>query len=165
MRTQLEVNHSTIKPISQVCYATSLSSLGQLSNYCGFSKKVSHQKVRISTIPGLLLQQEINPVSCYPDIPIRWQKIPLGLTTKYIDPWKSWKRGITEELPWRRHHTKSKDNRRQLHLLDYWIRIEIGAKWMAVAKLRPPSYCIMPYQAFETTGFEHDLLRNEIKGR
>jgi len=34
---------------------------------------------------------------------------------------------------------------------------------MGIAKLRPPSYCVMPYQAFEAEGFEQDLPRNEIK--
>jgi len=35
---------------------------------------------------------------------------------------------------------------------------------MEIAKLSPPSYCIMPYQAFEAAGFEQDLPRNDIKG-
>jgi len=36
---------------------------------------------------------------------------------------------------------------------------------IGIAKLRPPSNCVLPYQAFEAAGFEHDLPRNEIKGR
>jgi len=32
-----------------------------------------------------------------------------------------------------------------------------------IAKLHPPAYCVIPYQAFEAAGFEQDLPRNEIK--
>ena len=35
---------------------------------------------------------------------------------------------------------------------------------MGIAKLRPPSYCAIPYQAFDAADFEQDLPRNEIKG-
>jgi len=35
---------------------------------------------------------------------------------------------------------------------------------MGNAKLRPPAYGVIPYQAFEAAGFEQDLPRNEIKG-
>ena len=35
---------------------------------------------------------------------------------------------------------------------------------MRIAKLRPPSDCVMSYQAFEAAGFEQDLPRNETKG-
>ena len=33
-----------------------------------------------------------------------------------------------------------------------------------IIKLRPPSSCVIPYQAFEAADFEQDLPRNEIKG-
>jgi len=35
---------------------------------------------------------------------------------------------------------------------------------MGIAKLQPPLYVVMPYQAFEAAGFEQDLPRSEIKG-
>jgi len=34
---------------------------------------------------------------------------------------------------------------------------------MGIAKLRPPSNGVVPYQAFEAAGFEQGLPRNEIK--
>jgi len=39
----------------------------------------------------------------------------------------------------------------------------IGTIPTGIAKFRPPSYCVIPYQAFEAAGFEQDLPRNEIK--
>jgi len=36
---------------------------------------------------------------------------------------------------------------------------------MGFAKLRSPSYCVIPYQAFEAAGLEEKLTRNEIMGR
>jgi len=33
-----------------------------------------------------------------------------------------------------------------------------------IAKLHPPPYCVIPYQAFEAAGLEQGLPRNEING-
>ena len=48
-------------------------------------------------------------------------------------------------------------------LLDYRIRVYIGTNPTGITKLRPPSYCVIPYQAFEAADFEEDLPTNEIK--
>ena len=40
----------------------------------------------------------------------------------------------------------------------------MGTNLPRIAKLRSPSYCVIPYQAFEAAGFEQDLPINEIKG-
>jgi len=39
----------------------------------------------------------------------------------------------------------------------------MGMNPTGISKLRPPFYCVVPYQAFEAA-FEQDLPRNEIKG-
>jgi len=38
------------------------------------------------------------------------------------------------------------------------------AQAQEMLKLRPPSYRVIPSQAFEAAGFGQDLPRNEIKG-
>ena len=45
------------------------------------------------------------------------------------------------------------------------IRVKIGTKPIEIAKLRPPSYRVIPYQAFKAAGFEQTLPRSGIKGR
>jgi len=44
------------------------------------------------------------------------------------------------------------------------IHVYIGTKPTGIAKLHPPSYWFISYQAFEPAGFEQDLPRNETKG-